>query len=193
MSNETPERGVHLPGAGRQAIAFVLLAGLAVGGWVFYREYVKAKEAARRTACMGNTRQIGLAMLQYAQDHDNQFPKDLAVLLQGPEVYLTTLKVFICPSSDSNIPEKWWYADPKTITNEELEEFNCYVLVPGASYDWPPEFILLHDKKDNHDGAGRNCWFNDGHTEWLTEEKFQQRMKAQEAKLRELRSRGEEQ
>jgi prepilin-type N-terminal cleavage/methylation domain-containing protein len=99
----------------------------------------KAQEAARRTSCMNNVRQIGVAMLQYSGEHDGDFPKlvpdgavevddavpavdyttdpngslnttddahsAFAILLK--KQYITTTKVFICPSSnDRNATEQ---------------------------------------------------------------------------------------
>ncbi|HUV38482.1 MAG TPA: hypothetical protein VMY39_02665, partial [Planctomycetota bacterium] len=55
-----------------------------------------------------------------------------------------------------------------------------YVIVKGVRADSPGHWILLHDKSaENHKGQGRHCFFNDGHVQWLTEDDFQRRMKAQ--------------
>ena len=84
----------------------------------------KAQEAARRASCMNNCRQIGLAMFQYAGDHDDNFMPlptgtgdcatssagtapsgpsrgGFAVLLH--DGYLTTTKVYVCPSSKQSV------------------------------------------------------------------------------------------
>jgi len=159
-------------------VLVVLTAFLFIGG-------LRAEEAAYRVGCMSNTRLIGVAMMRYAEEHDNQYPDDFAVLLR--QGYLTTLNVFVCPSRRKGIPREFWEAEPKTIAAEELQKGNCYELVPGATPAWPYDTIILHDKEGNHRGAGRNCFFNDGHVEWLSEAEFQRRMRAQEAKLREMR------
>ncbi len=80
----------------------------------------KAQESARRTACMNNVRQLGLASIQYAGDHDDNFmdlvdaegnkipqaglpatgePARSGFTILLNEGYLTTTKVFICSSS----------------------------------------------------------------------------------------------
>jgi len=160
------------------ALAVLLSTGLRQG-----------QESGRRCSCMSNVRFLGLAATQYAEEHGGRYPNDLVVLLQ--EGYLPALYSFICPSSGKRPRDELWDRDPKTITSEELAEFNCYVLVPGARPTWPGNLIIIHEK-DNHWGAGRNCWFNDGHVKWLTEDEFQRRMREQEAKLRELQGKGSE-
>ena len=118
---------------------------------------------ARRAACMNNARQIGLAMLQYAADHDDHFMPlvdaegkecpvvftkdgepcwDLAALRQPArsgfavllkEGYLTTTKVFICPNSKDRMPP---YAFPTDFHAANLKD-----LILGennCSYGWDP-------------------------------------------------------
>ncbi|HUV38483.1 MAG TPA: DUF1559 domain-containing protein, partial [Planctomycetota bacterium] len=104
----------------------------------------KSQEAARRAACMNNTRQIGLAMAMYAADNDGEYPKEMSVLLQ--KGYLGTPKVFLCPSSRNAIPPGLFAGDPKKITEEELARFNSYVMVPGAKHNWPASAMIVYDK-----------------------------------------------
>ena len=173
----------------------------------------QAHEAARRTQCMNNVRQIGLAMYQYAAEHDDQFP-DL-VNAEGEEVraanddgtnnttdparsafavllnraYLTTTKVFVCPSSGDTVAtaDDGFPTDYKAVTLNKLilRENQC-------SYGWDPtkrasanaSCALIADKpatdvsaasegteknnSDNHEKAGQNVWYNDGHVKWST-------------------------
>ena len=65
----------------------------------------RARESARRSACMSNTRQIGLAFKQYAVDNSDQFPTNktlgssnsvFAGLTNGN--YLAISKGYLCPS-----------------------------------------------------------------------------------------------
>ena len=143
----------------------------------------KSQEAARRASCMNNVRQIGLAMIQYAGDHDDKFPESLGELLQMG--YLTTPRVFICPSGKERIPPGF----PQDLKNADLavlnqvEQFGSYVMVKGITHAAPADFIILHDKDGAHRGEGRNCFHNDGHTRWYSEAGFQQKMKEQREKM----------
>ena len=61
---------------GRQAFTLiellVVIAIIALLAAILFPVFAKAREKARQTACMSNLRQIGLAVLQYAQDNDEQ-------------------------------------------------------------------------------------------------------------------------
>jgi type II secretory pathway pseudopilin PulG len=175
----------------------------------------KAQEAARRASCMNNVRQIGLAMIQYAGDHDDYFmplvdaegkihpvvyEKDgemqwdtaalreparsgFAVLFK--EGYLTTPKVFICPSSRDVMPGETFPTDFRAADLGKLilAEHNC-------SYGWDPTkrhsvdatCAIVADKpretpgtegsadnnSENHNDEGQNVFYNDGHVKWGT-------------------------
>ncbi len=176
----------------------------------------KAQEAARRASCMNNVRQIGLAMFQYAGDHDDNFMPlptgsgDCATNYSGSAVpsgttsrsgfcvllhdgYLTTTKVFVCPSSkqqvDSSFPTDYKNTQLATLSSD-LKDTNC-------SYGWDPtkkhsvdaSCAIVADKplssppgpagdiKDNSPnhggggtqaGEGQNVFYNDGHVKWGT-------------------------
>lgn len=57
----------------------------------------RARETANRVKCQSNLRQIGQAILLYANDNRGQMPPDLATVLETQDV---TSEVFYCPSSD---------------------------------------------------------------------------------------------
>jgi prepilin-type processing-associated H-X9-DG protein len=144
-----------------------------------------AQEAARRAACMSNMRGIGLALLQYAGDNDDKFPPTLGVLLK--EGHLTTVKVFVCPSSKSRIPANFmqpmdFKAADLALLNK-VEEFGDYVLVKGITHAADAEAIVLYEKDGAHSGQGRNVFFNDGHVKWYREADFQTLLKEQQGKL----------
>ena len=45
----------------------------------------------------------------------------------------------------------------------------------GLNADSPPDAVLLYDRKENHNGEGRNVLFVDGHVEWMSEEEFRKK------------------
>ena len=198
------------------SVVVLVLGGLLVSGCPF-AGLGRAQEAARRASCMNNVRQIGLAMIQYAGDHDDFFMpladargnavrvvyKENDVLktdLSGlkatarsgfahllKEGYLTTTKVFVCPSSSDRVTDDTFPSDyPKAALSELiLTEGNC-------SYGWDPTkthavdaaCAIVADKpsddvsaanagtaknnSDNHGKEGQNIFYNDGHTKWAT-------------------------
>ena len=106
----------------------------------------QAREQARRRACMNNLKSIGLGLLMYADDRNDQLPPDLEFATIGK--YLASQpKVLRCPATRQN----------------------GYVYRGAAlTVAHIPSMITAYDKKGNHQG-GRNAVFLDGHAEWVTE------------------------
>jgi len=110
----------------------------------------RARDQARRVACMNNLRQIGLGLFMYADDHDDKLPSDLKVSTIGK--YLgSNPRIFKCPATRSETPYVYRGA----------------TLTVGDT----PWMITVYDKKGNHQD-GRNVAFLDGHAQWVTEERF---------------------
>jgi len=174
-------------------VAVLVIAGFVA--LILFMNPPPAQEAPRRTACMNNVRQIGLAIDQYAGEHDGKYPDSFEILLK--KAHLTTTKVLICPSTHDRVPGETYPEDLREASLEELKlaDHNCsYTMIGGLKQeDLSDDFILIHDKSaDNHDGEGRNCWLVKCEVKWLTEDEFQGRMRAQEARLRELRKQDSE-
>ncbi len=52
----------------------VVIAIIAILAAILFPVFQKVRENARRTACLSNEKQIGLAVIQYNQDFDEKFP-----------------------------------------------------------------------------------------------------------------------
>jgi prepilin-type processing-associated H-X9-DG protein len=110
---------------------------------------LQARERARRITCMNNLRLVGLGLLMYANDHNDQLPPDLEFGTIGK--YLASQpKVLRCPATQKN---SYVYRGA-AITVADI-----------------PSMITAYDKKGNHQG-GRNVVFLDSHAEWVTEERL---------------------
>ncbi|HLK57544.1 MAG TPA: DUF1559 domain-containing protein [Chthonomonadaceae bacterium] len=53
----------------------VVIAIIAILAAILFPVFAQAREKARQTSCLSNTKQLGLAILQYVQDYDETFPK----------------------------------------------------------------------------------------------------------------------
>ena len=85
----------------------VVIAIIAILAAILFPVFAKAREKARQSSCLSNTKQIGLAVMQYAQDYDER----LCPTYSGTSLadymswamkiapYAKNNQVFDCPSS----------------------------------------------------------------------------------------------
>lgn len=55
----------------------VVIAIIAILAAILFPVFARARENARRTACLSNLKQIGLGIMQYTQDYDEKYPLPL--------------------------------------------------------------------------------------------------------------------
>ncbi|MDF2439133.1 MAG: hypothetical protein JWN98_117 [Abditibacteriota bacterium] len=52
----------------------VVIAIIAILAAILFPVFARARENARRTSCLSNLKQVGLALMQYTQDYDERYP-----------------------------------------------------------------------------------------------------------------------
>jgi prepilin-type N-terminal cleavage/methylation domain-containing protein len=65
----------------------VVIAIIAILAAILFPVFARARENARRASCQSNLKQLGLAVMQYAQDYDEYYPRHSwgqAATLPGP-------------------------------------------------------------------------------------------------------------
>jgi prepilin-type N-terminal cleavage/methylation domain-containing protein/prepilin-type processing-associated H-X9-DG protein len=93
----------------------VVIAIIAILAAILFPVFAKAREKARQSSCLSNVKQLGLALLQYAQDYDEMFPKTAMGPSTAPgpfywmpvvgvtgyllEPYVKNSQVYKCPSN----------------------------------------------------------------------------------------------
>ncbi|MCC6424206.1 MAG: hypothetical protein IT447_12060 [Phycisphaerales bacterium] len=127
-------------------------------------------DVANPIVCASNLRQLGQAMLFYAQGNKGKYPPDFGTLLLTQEV---TIDEFVCPSSGTLVPGN---LKSKEEMAKWVNEYSDYVYA-GAGLDnmSTPEQILIYEKlRDHHRGRVCLC-YGDGHVEFqsLPEAKHQ--------------------
>ena len=131
----------------------------------------RAREAARRSSCANNLKQMGLVFNMYANESkgerfppikiwncDNPPKNSVDAIFNGPSVYpeyLTDVSICVCPSdSDANeMPARWHYNDDPSQPIEvcRLARGSYYylgwaveknaVLKPGLTFDRDPSSV----------------------------------------------------
>ncbi len=84
----------------------VVIAIIAILAAILFPVFQKVRENARRTACLSNTKQLGLGFIQYTQDFDEQLPYCFYGAPQGWAghlyPYVKSTGVFKCPDDSTN-------------------------------------------------------------------------------------------
>lgn len=106
----------------------VVIAIIAILAAILFPVFAKAKEAAKKTACLSNTKQNALAVMMYTTDYDGGFPMvaygtNGTGAIPGSTViysvfdaivpYTRNKEIFVCPSEKKSIP---WSSVPTSAT-----------------------------------------------------------------------------
>ena len=90
----------------------VVIAIIAILAAILFPVFARARENARRSSCQSNLKQIGLGILQYAQDYDEKYPMSRSPNIPfgtfmntgdapwhlAVQPYVKSVQLFKCPS-----------------------------------------------------------------------------------------------
>lgn len=84
----------------------VVIAIIAILAAILFPAFARARENARRASCQSQEKQIGLGILQYAQDYDERYPPrengpggSIVTWHENLQPYLKSTQIFKCPSN----------------------------------------------------------------------------------------------
>jgi len=81
----------------------VVIAIIAILAAILFPVFAQAREAARKTQCLSNQKQIGIGIGMYTSDHDDIYPStDFGAYLVLIQPYVKNLDVWRCPSISGN-------------------------------------------------------------------------------------------
>jgi prepilin-type N-terminal cleavage/methylation domain-containing protein/prepilin-type processing-associated H-X9-DG protein len=84
----------------------VVIAIIAILAAILFPVFAQARDKARQTNCLSNTRQMAVAVTQYLQDYDEMFPKDsndgqATFWMDYVQPYVKNTSIWVCPSRGS--------------------------------------------------------------------------------------------
>ena len=156
----------------------VVIAIIAILAAILFPVFARARENARRSSCMSNLKQIGLGVLQYVQDYDENYPLAVTGLTGASgtgtpvgwadsiQPYLKSTQIYQCPS-DSNGPnpdptqpgytDYWYNANMSSSMNGDAIVGNSNVAVSIAVLDNATLTIMNGDGESANGTASYRC------------------------------------
>ncbi len=130
----------------------VVIAIIAILAAILFPVFARAREAARKTSCLSNMKQIGLAFMQYVQDYDEKLPQSWNGqndVTQGQQLnwawaiqpYAKNRQIYKCPS------DKYDNAASSYIANNGFGNIKI-AIIPRVS-----EMVLIMDGYTSNGGA----------------------------------------
>lgn len=163
----------------------VVIAIIAILAAILFPVFAKAREKARQASCLSNCKQLGLAMLQYAQDYDECLPTGQEVNWSGTAgqsgffanavmPYVKNTQIFVCPSVPQAYGNTWRnlgylyasYGYNKLLdTGRALAAFQNpaqTLLLMDARNPWLDSTTTIYDRVGDGDYNGSTVFHNDG-------------------------------
>lgn len=130
-------------------VSVAIIATLAA---IIFPVFARSREAARRTSCLSNMKQIGLGLLGYIQDYDNVLPESAdndvkRVTWDNKFVgYIDTKKnaVLRCPSAPDNNQRRDYAFHADLFPDNDLRDDRGNLISGGALMNTWPESIITN-------------------------------------------------
>jgi prepilin-type N-terminal cleavage/methylation domain-containing protein/prepilin-type processing-associated H-X9-DG protein len=155
----------------------VVIAIIAILAAILFPVFAKAREAARKTACLSNLKQIGIAAGMYGQDYDECL---LPMIMSNDnetwpmliQPYVKNQGIFNCPSREANGPWQIGNNAPTAVTSYGINynQTGAWSKVSLATVQRPANIAYIMDANgiyaQNGPGNGDPAWSSGGYTQW---------------------------
>jgi len=137
----------------------VVIATIAILMAILLPAIEHARHQAYIDKCASNLRQIGQAMLLYANENKGKYPREMGELLLTQDI---TVEVFVNPETKTKAPRNKNKEDQAAWVSKDSD---YEYLGAGKNNQAGPDVVLAHEKM--RPGAqGVNMLYGDGHVEW---------------------------
>jgi len=152
----------------------VVIAIIAILAAILFPVFAQAREAARQSSCMSNMKQIGIGLMMYETDYDEQYPPsqlgpDNAHLISWPvlmQPYIKNEQVFVCPSTSSATfkpdPTKIFGGTARTYCGRTRTDISFGILTGADGTNVPP--FLVNGLSYGRNLIPFNAWKTAGFT-----------------------------
>ncbi len=139
----------HKPRAFTLIELLVVIAIIAILAAILFPVFAQARESARQTSCLSNMKQIGVGLMMYEQDYDEQYPPSQigtgTAIVSWPTLmfpYIKNEQVFVCPSATSAAlipdPKKIFGGTPRTYCGKTRTAVSFGILTAGDGTNLQP-------------------------------------------------------
>jgi prepilin-type processing-associated H-X9-DG protein len=157
-----PFPGASLLGMGQDMNLSV--GGAALSAGILLPALGRAREVAQRAASAANLRGMFMAIYTYSVTNDDQFPDNMAVLVEDGSIGAKSL---FHPASGKKVPAKVQREGLAAMARWASENSD-YVYLGGLDANVPGDQIVMYEKTGNKwTREGLNAVFGDGHVEWM--------------------------
>ncbi len=137
----------------------VVIAIIAILAAILFPVFAQAKETAKKTSCLSNSKQLGVALTMYQVDNDDMLCQTSWEMAPGVnyqthwsffvQPYIKNLGIFVCPSDPNPVTPSKAKTNPQCGTWEGISAagnpYGCDLQVPKYSYVNNYAVIPAHD------------------------------------------------
>jgi len=135
--------------------AFMLLTALAVFAAILFPVFSRAKEPSQARGCLSNVKQLGLALMMYADDHQEILPQ-ASSWEEAVAPYIAAPQIFTCPTTGKG------HAFNEALSGADLKDLDNPQATPML---WEP--ALDAEGLVGPHGGQFNVGYADGHAQMV--------------------------
>jgi len=159
----------------------VVIAIIAILAAILFPVFAKAREKARQASCLANIKQLGLSVIQYADDYDETYPISYQDVSSGPgsaaqipstwpnriQPYIKSNQLFACPSDGRPPHVDFTGCRPilqsyawNRFAGIDIPDWGYFDILRQAQIVAPAQLLVFGDDSSDWVAAGYGARFN---------------------------------